>query len=173
MADASSGWKGRAAGLKNQAARAVGRVRRRPASTSATIRIRTGNGPVTVLPPRRGLLASMRQVAQRATSMVRLEVELARSEVKQKTKFIGIGAGFGVGTLFFAFFGLFFLFLTIAAALATFLPVWAALLIVTLLLLALCATCALLAKSYVQRGAPPVPTAAIREAKITSEALER
>ena len=174
MANASGGWKGRASELGNRAARAFGRIgRRAPTTTSATVRVRTGNGPVTVLPPRRGLFASMRQVAQRATSMFRLEVELARAEIKEKTRLIGIGAGLGVGAMFFAFFGLFFLFLTLAAVLATFLPVWASLLIVTLLLLALCATSALLARSFVQRGAPPVPSAAIREAKLTSEALER
>ncbi len=92
---------------------------------------------------------------ERATALVQLELELARVEVKNKTTQIGIGVGLGVGAGLFAFIGLVFLFATIAAGLATFLAVWLSLLIVTLLLVALCAVCGLLAKSFVKRGAPP------------------
>ena len=65
------------------------------------------------------------------------------------------------------------MFLTIAAALATFLSTWLALLIVTLGLLALAALLGVLALKKIKKGTPPVPEQAIREAKLTTEALKR
>ncbi len=62
---------------------------------------------------------------------------------------------------------------TIAAALATFLSTWLALLIVTLLLLALAGALGVLALGKIKQGTPPVPQQAMREAKLTSEALKR
>ena len=64
-----------------------------------------------------------------------------------------------------------FLFATLAAGLATFLPWWLALLIVTLLLGLLVATLGLIGRSKIQKGSPPVPEQAIREAKLTGEAI--
>ncbi|HST17978.1 MAG TPA: phage holin family protein [Gaiellaceae bacterium] len=173
MADASGGWKDRAAGWKAQAGKALGRVgiHRKGTPETGTLRVSaSGNGAA---PPKPGLFASAKAVKERVTTLVQLEVELARAEVKHKTEQIGIGVGLGVGAGIFAFIGLVFLFATIAAGLATFLDVWLALLIVTLLLIALCAICGLLAKSFVKKGTPPVPTAAIREAQLTSKALEQ
>ena len=66
-----------------------------------------------------------------------------------------------------------FMFATIAAGLATFLPVWAALLIVTVMLFILCVLFLVLARGRFQKASPLVPEAAIREAKLTAEALKR
>jgi uncharacterized protein YneF (UPF0154 family) len=52
-------------------------------------------------------------------------------------------------------------------------PWWLSLLIVTLVLLAGTALLGLLAKSSIQKGTPPVPEQAIREAKLTQDALKR
>lgn len=171
MADASGGWKDRAARWKAKAGKAVGRAPKEKA-TSEPLRV-SANGNGAAPPKPAGLFASAKAVKERVTTLVQLELELARVEVKQKTQQIGIGVGLGVGAGVFAFIGLVFLFATIAAGLATFLDVWLALLIVTLLLVALCAICGLLAKSFVKKGTPPVPTAAIREAQLTSKALEQ
>ena len=65
-----------------------------------------------------------------------------------------------------------FLFATIAAGLATFLPVWLSLLIVTLLLLAAAALLGYLGTRSVSRGTPPLPQQAIDEAKLTTQALK-
>ncbi len=51
------------------------------------------------------------------------------------------------------------------------LDAWLALLIVTVGLLALAGLLGLLAVKRIKRGTPPVPEQAIREAKLTSEAL--
>jgi hypothetical protein len=65
-----------------------------------------------------------------------------------------------------------FLFATIAAALATFLATWLALLIVTVFLLLVTGVLGWLALSRIKKGTPPVPKQAIEEAKLTSEALK-
>jgi hypothetical protein len=70
------------------------------------------------------------------------------------------------------FYAVGFLFATIAAALAIVVDTWLALLIVTLGLLAVAALLGLLARTLIKRGTPPVPELAIREAKLTSEALK-
>jgi len=119
-----------------------------------------------------GLGASAKEVAEHASSLVRLELELATLELKRKVTAIGVGIGLGVGAAIVAVFTLGFAFATIAAALATFLSTWLALLIVTLGLFALTATLGLLAFGKIKKGSPPVPEQAIREAKLTSEALK-
>ena len=119
-----------------------------------------------------GLGALAKDVAEHASSLVRLELELATLELKRKLTALAFGIGLGVGAAIFAVFGLGFLFATIAAALATFLSTWLALLIVTLGLLALTAVLGVLAMSKIKKGTPPVPEQAIREAKLTSEALK-
>jgi hypothetical protein len=119
-----------------------------------------------------GLGAAFDEVKQHATNLVKLELELATWELKRKLTALGIGIGLFVGAALFALYGLGFLFATIAAGLATFLPTWLALLIVTLFLLLVAAILALLGRARVRQGAPPVPEQAIEEAKLTTEALK-
>jgi hypothetical protein len=120
----------------------------------------------------RGLGDAFDEVKLHATNLVKLELELASWELKRKLAALGIGVGLFVGAALFALYGLGFLFATIAAALATFLPTWLALLIVTLVLLLVAAILALVGRGRVRRGAPPVPQQAIEEAKLTAEALK-
>jgi len=131
------------------------------------------NGGLRVVVPRRGLIASVTRTVERAKAVIRLERELAAIELKKKATQFGVGAGLGLVAIFFLFFGLFFMFLTIAAGLATVLPVWASLLIVTAGLFILCALFLLLARGRFRKGTPFSPEAAIREAKLTAEALKR
>jgi hypothetical protein len=56
---------------------------------------------------------------------------------------------------------------------ATFLSTWLALLLVTILLLAIAGTLGMLALGQIRKGTPPVPEQAIQEAKLTSTALKR
>jgi len=120
-----------------------------------------------------GVGAAAKDVADHASAIAKLELELAGLELKRKVASLGTGIGMGVGAALFAVFGLGFLFATIAAAFATFLPTWLAILIVTLLLFALAAVLGILARGAIQKGTPPVPEQAIREAKLTSDALKR
>ena len=84
----------------------------------------------------RGLAGAVKAVSERVSTLVRLELELAVLELKQKLSAIGVGIGLAVGAAVFAVFAFGFLFATIAAGLATFLATWLALLIVTLFLFA-------------------------------------
>ncbi len=119
-----------------------------------------------------GLGGLAKKVAERASALVRLELELAALELKRKVTALGVGIGLAAGAAVFAVFGLGFMFATIAAALATFLSTWLALLIVTLGLFVLVGILGFLGLKKIQKGTPPVPEQAIREAKLTTEALK-
>jgi hypothetical protein len=120
-----------------------------------------------------GVGAAARQVAEHASALARLELELAQLELKQKAGAFGGGVGLGIGAAVVAVFATGFAFATIAAALMTFLDPWLALLVVTLGLLLVTAGLALGAVSLLKRATPPVPEQAIREARLTTEALKR
>jgi Putative Actinobacterial Holin-X, holin superfamily III len=119
-----------------------------------------------------GLGATAKEVAERASSLVRLELELAQLELKRKATSLGIGIGLTVGAAVFALYAVGFLFATIAAGLATAMSTWLALLIVTLGLVIVAAILGLVGVSRIQKGTPPVPEQAIREAKLTTDALK-
>jgi uncharacterized membrane protein YqjE len=113
-----------------------------------------------------------KQVAEHASTLARLEVELAARELKTKVAALGKGVVFGAGALFFVLYAIGFLFATVAAALATFLATWLALLLVTIFLLLGAGLLGLLAVRSFKRGTPPVPKQAIEEAKMTTAALK-
>jgi hypothetical protein len=116
--------------------------------------------------------SATKEVAERASALVRLELELAKLEVSRKLASLGLGIGLGLGAAVVAVYMVGFLFATIAAGLATFLAVWLSLLIVTLFLLLVTAVLGLFAVNRIKKGAPPLPEQAIEEAKLTSEALK-
>lgn len=126
----------------------------------------------TVGPQNGGLGGAAKSVAEHASAIARLELELAGLELKGKVTALGVGIGLTVGAAVFGLFMLGFLFATIAAALATFMPTWLALLIVTLFLGALAVVLALVGRARIKKGTPPVPEQAIREAKLTTEAIK-
>jgi hypothetical protein len=119
-----------------------------------------------------GVGPAAKQVAEHASSLARLELELAVLELKRKVAALGIGIGLGVGGFLFALFALGFGFATIAAALATAMSTWLALLITSGILFALAASLAVLALGLIRKGTPPVPEQAIAEARRTKEALK-
>jgi uncharacterized membrane protein YqjE len=120
----------------------------------------------------RGLGAAVKEVAERASAIVRLELELAVMELKRKVVALGLGIGLALGAVIFLVFMLGFAFAAIAAALATVVSTWAALLITTGILFALALFLGVLGVVTLSKGTPPVPEQAIREAKLTTEALK-
>jgi hypothetical protein len=113
-----------------------------------------------------------RSVAEHASSVARLELQLATLELKKKLSSFAVGIGLGVGAGVFALFMRGFGLATIAAALATFLPWWLSLLIVTGGLLVLSGLLGMLALGAIKKGSPPVPEQAIKEAKLTTAAIK-
>jgi len=118
-----------------------------------------------------GVGSAAKEVAEHASALARLELELAGLELKQKAGALGAGVGLGVGAAVVALFTVAFLLAALAAGLATFLDVWLALLIVGIVLGAVTGLLALLAVSSFRKGTPPVPEAAIAEARRTTEAI--
>lgn len=121
---------------------------------------------------RGGLGAAAKQVAEHASALARLEIELAGLELKRKVTALGIGAALAIAAAVVLLFALGFAFAAVAAALATTMPAWAALLVVTGGLLAFALLLFLLALGRFRRGTPPVPKQAIEEAKLTTAALK-
>jgi hypothetical protein len=121
---------------------------------------------------KRGLGAAAKLVSERASSIVRLELQLAAAELKTKVVALGLGIALLVGAGLFGLFALGFGLATVAAALATVLSTWLALLVVTGGLLLLAGLLALLGLGRLRKGTPPVPEQAIEEAKLTTEALK-
>ncbi len=119
-----------------------------------------------------GLGATAKEVAEHASSLFRLELELATLEVKKKAANLGLGAGLALAAAVFALYGLGFLFATIAVGLATAMSTWLAILIVTLGLFVVAAVLGLVGLNRIKKGTPPVPEQAIREAKLTQNALK-
>ena|SRR5215210_8914197 len=132
------------------------------------MRTQGGNGAEASGP---GLGAAVKHVTEHASALVRLELELASLELKRKLGALGVGIGLGLGAAVFGVFFLGFLFATVAAALATFLSTWLALLIVTVALLLVAGVLGMLAIRSLRKGTPPVPKQAIHEAKLTTSAL--
>jgi hypothetical protein len=120
---------------------------------------------------RRGVGPAAKEVAEHASTLARLELELAALEIKQKVAALGIGIGLVIGAGVFLFYGVGFGLAAGAAGLATVVSTWLALLIVFGALLLLGVVLALVGMSLIKRGTPPVPEQAVAEARLTTEAL--
>ena len=119
-----------------------------------------------------GLGFAAKQFAERASTLVRLELELAALELKRKVGYLAKGIVFGLAAAVLLVFGLGFGLATIAAAIATATSTWLALLIVTGGLVLVAGLLGGLALRSFKKGTPPVPEQALREAKLTTEALK-
>jgi uncharacterized membrane protein YqjE len=116
------------------------------------------------------------EVSEKASLLVREEIELAKAEIRDKASSLGRGAGVGIAAGVFLVFAL----VTFLHALAWFIndlldvetAIWAGFGIVTGLLVLMAALSGLLAVRWLKKGAPPTPDLAIEEAKRTREELE-
>ena len=122
--------------------------------------------------PTHGLGAAVKEVAERASAIVRLELELAAMELKRKVFSLGLGIALALAAAIMLLFVVGFAFATIAAALATVVSTWLALLITTGILFLFALALGAVGVLKIKQGSPPVPEQAIREARLTTEALK-
>ena len=117
------------------------------------------------------------EVSEKASLLVREEIELAKAEVSQKVTKLGKGAGALAAAGVLAVFALIYLF----HALAWFFvdafdwqsTVWPGYLLTFVVIVAIGAVAAFLGIRWLKGGSPPTPELAIEEAKRTREMLEQ
>ena len=119
-----------------------------------------------------GLGASAKQVAEHASALARLEIELAALELKGKVANLGLGLGLAIGAALVSLYALGFGLATVAAVLSIFLDTWLALLLVFASLILIAAILGLIALNRFKRATPPLPEQAIEEAKRTQAAIK-
>jgi hypothetical protein len=113
------------------------------------------------------------EVSEKASLLVREEIELAKAEMLDKARTLGKGAAVAAAAGVFLVFALVMFLQSLAWLLADVLDsVWIGFALVTLMLVVAGILAGYQAKKWLSTG-PPTPDAAIEEAKITRDTLER
>jgi uncharacterized membrane protein YqjE len=131
----------------------------------------------TGIPPQdeRSVSELVVDVAEKSSTLVREEIELAKTEVSEKVGKLLRGSVVGIAAGTFAFLALILVMEGIAWLLAEEVfdgNAWPGFFVEAAVFLLIAALAGLIAYRAVQAGAPPVPTQAIEEAKLTKETLE-
>ncbi len=105
------------------------------------------------------------QLSQQTTTLIRQELRLAQTELQQKGKRVGVGAGMFGGAGVVALYGVGALVAAAIIGIGTLLEPWIAAVIVGVVLLAVAGVLALTGRKQVERGTPPLPEQAIESAK--------
>jgi uncharacterized membrane protein YqjE len=135
----------------------------------------TGNGVPSGQDADKGLGEIVADVSEKASLLVRQEIELAKAEVSEKVSKLAKGAAVGAAAGVFLVFGVTMLFHTLAWLINDLFDwnsVWPGFAVVTGVLLLLAIVAGLLALRLFKKGAPPTPDLAIEEAKKTRAELE-
>jgi uncharacterized membrane protein YqjE len=120
---------------------------------------------------------AIQEVSERASLLVREEIELAKAEMKEKLNKLLLGAVVGAAAGIFAVAALIYLLHSLAwgvFALVSDDPnyVWVGYLVVGGLLLLLGGLAGFLAMRFMKRGTPPTPKMAIEEAQLIKETVQ-
>ena len=133
----------------------------------------SGNGAPPSAEKNLGEIVS--EVSEKASLLVRQEIELAKAEVTSKISKLTRGAAVAAAAGVFLIFGITMFFHTLAWLLLdlfNFGEIWYGFAIVTGILFLLAILAGLLAYRLVKKGSPPTPNMAIEEAKRTRADLE-
>jgi len=114
----------------------------------------------------------VKQVQGEASSIVSKELKLAKAEVGEKAKEVGVGAGMFGGAGYMAHLATLGLMLTVIFALATAMQAWLAALIVTVVFAAAAGVLAMSGKKKIQQAGPPVPQQAMESMKQTIDTVK-
>jgi len=114
-------------------------------------------------------------VSERASVLIREEIELAKAEVREKVEQLIRGSVLGIIAGVFALAALMLIMHGVAWLLndLVFDNFWLGFFVEAALFLVIGAVAVLIAKRAFERGAPPTPDLAIEEAKLTRERLEK
>jgi len=107
----------------------------------------------------------LKQLSEQTATLVRQELDLAKAELTVKGKNAGVGAGMFGGAGLFGLYALGALTACVILLLSTAMTAWVAALIVTAVYGAVAGVLALVAKSKVQAGTPPVPEQTVDSVK--------
>ncbi len=116
-------------------------------------------------PDDRSLAELVKQLSDQTTTLVRQEIDLAKSELAVKGKQAGVGVGMFGGAGMFGLYALGAMTACLILALATAVTGWLAALIVTAIYGAIAGVLALTGKSKVKQGVPPVPEQTVESVK--------
>jgi membrane protein len=103
----------------------------------------------------------VQQLSQQTSTLVRQEMQLARTELQEKGRRAGRGAGMFGGAGLVGLYGVGALFAAAILALSTAVAAWLAALIVGVVLLLIAGVAALAGKKQVKRATPPLPERAM------------
>ncbi len=118
-----------------------------------------------------GLSGAAQRVADHARSFVRLELQLAATELKRRLAALGVGIALVAGAAVFGLMALVFGVAAATAGIATALPVWLALLVMFGGVLLVALILGGVGLVMLRKGSKPLPEQAIEEAQLTTEAL--
>jgi uncharacterized membrane protein YqjE len=127
-------------------------------------------------PDQRSLADLVVEVSENASTLVRVEIELARAEVSAKVAKLLRGSVVGAAAGTFAFLALILILHGIAWLLGEELfdgNIWAGYFVTAGIFLLIAALAGFIAFRALKAGSPPVPEQAIAEAKLTKEMLEK
>jgi uncharacterized membrane protein YqjE len=118
---------------------------------------------------------AVQEVTERASLLIREEIELAKREVTDKVSKLIKGAVVGIVAGIFAIFGLIYLLDALAWGIWELFDMdrdfWVGFLIVAVLLFLLGGIAGFLAMRFLKRGSPPTPQMAIEEGKLIKETV--
>jgi uncharacterized membrane protein YqjE len=107
----------------------------------------------------------VQRASEQITRLVRDEIQLAKAELTEKGKHVGIGVGLFGGAGVLAIYGVGALIATLIIVLGLFLELWLAALIVTAALFLGAGILALFGKIQVSKAVPPEPREAVASVK--------
>ncbi len=118
--------------------------------------------PRSSVPPRkRSLVELLTSLPEQVQSLVQREIDLVKTEIIEKLKALGVGAGLLLGALVTVLFFIGVLLTLAIIGLSYVMPDWAAALVVAGVLLVIAVILGLVGYRVLQKGIPPVPSEAI------------
>jgi uncharacterized membrane protein YqjE len=106
-----------------------------------------------------------KRLSEDTSQLVRLELQLAKTEMTDKGKQLGAGAGLIGAAALFGFFAFAAFTTLLIALLATAMKTWIAALIVMVIYAVIAGVAALIGKGRIQQATPPVPEETIETVK--------